>query len=109
MHELEMWADICHDIAKQKGFWDDEVDANFILAKLALIASEVSEVLEAYRKEQGPEAIANEMADIFIRLADLYYGMVEYGIIYQVPSFDDVVAAKVRANQDRPRKHGNLI
>lgn len=106
---LDKYVSVCHAIAKEKGFWDDDVDANFILAKLALIASEVSEVLEAYRKEQGSQKIAEEMADIFIRLADLYGGMQEHGILDRVPCFDEVVDTKVNVNANRDRKHGNLI
>ncbi len=106
---LQEWADQVHAVAKSKGFWDDNVDANFILAKLALVASEVSEVLEAYRKEKGSDSIADEMADIFIRLADLYAGMQEHGIISETTTFDDVVFLKSSQNRTRPRKHGNLI
>jgi NTP pyrophosphatase (non-canonical NTP hydrolase) len=106
---LDNYALTCHAIAKEKGFWDDTVDANFILAKLALIASEVSEVLEAYRKEQGSQKIAEEMADIFIRLSDLYAGMQEHNIVDALTSFDEVVGDKVRINANRDRKHGNLI
>lgn len=106
---LQEWADRCHEIAVAKEFWDGEVDANFILAKLALIASEVSEVLEAYRKEKGGLEIAEEMADIFIRLADLYAGMQEHDIISPVLRFDMIVDEKANRNSLRPRKHGNLI
>ena len=98
-----------HEIAVEKGFWDGDVDANFVLAKLALINSEVSEVLEAYRKQKGGAAIAEEMADIFIRLIDLWKGMQEHNIIEQGLDFDLVVDMKIGINAERPRKHGNLI
>lgn len=106
---LQDWADECHRVASSKGFWDDEVDPNFVLAKLALIASEVSEVLEAYRKGQGAVAVATEMADIFVRLADLYGGMQEHGIINPNDTFDNIVRSKVEVNKTREAKHGNLI
>lgn len=106
---LQEWAAKCHDVAKDKGFWEGTIDANFILAKLALVASEVSEVLEAYRKEKGRAEIADEMADIFIRLVDLYAGMQEHGIIDKNLWFEDVVESKYLKNKSRPRKHGNLI
>ena len=98
-----------HETAKSKGFWDDEVGPNFVLAKLALIASEVSEVLEAYRKEQGAEAIAVEFADIIIRTLDLYVGLQEAGVIPTGLEIDSVLALKTSDNKERPRKHGNLI
>lgn len=98
-----------HETAKEKGFWDDDVDANFVLAKLALIHSEASEVLEAYRKSKGEAAIAEECADIFIRLIDLYVGLQEHQIISPGLDFDNAVLMKMSLNEGRPRKHGNLI
>lgn len=98
-----------HTTAKEKGFWDDEVDPNFVLAKLALIASEVSEVLEAYRKEQGADKIAEEFADIIIRTLDLYAGLQDEGVIPKGLDIDTVLNMKTGINKDRPRKHGNLI
>ena len=98
-----------HKTAVEKGFYDSPVDANFVLAKLALVTSEVSEVLEAYRKQQGGAKIAEEMADIFIRLADLWVAMQENDIIPRGLDFDTAVRMKMDINSGRERKHGNLI
>lgn len=49
-------------------------DPNKIPAKLALIHSEVSEALEAYRKGDK-ENFAEECADVFIRLLDMTHGL----------------------------------
>lgn len=95
-----------HQTARVKGFWDDEVDIHFVLAKLALVHSEVSETLEAVRKEHGSDKILEEMADIIIRLLDLYAGMRAEGWISG--SLDEAVAAKAMTNMTRPQKHGNL-
>lgn len=110
---LDALAGDLHATAVEKGFWDTEVDINFVLAKLALVHSEVSEVLEAIRKSKGSEAIVEEMADIIIRLLDLYSGMVEHGWLdwelADIPiSLDEVLARKAGVNKDRPRLHGNL-
>ena len=61
-----------HLIAKSKGFWDDEVTYDKIGNKLALVHSEVTEVLEAIRKSQGSEKVVEEIADIVIRILDVY-------------------------------------
>lgn len=102
-----------HETAIEKGFWPSdyaEVDVNFVLAKLALVHSEVSEVLEAVRKQQGAEKVVEEMADIIIRLLDLYEGMARSGWLgVHPPSLDLVTETKASKNKERPRLHGNLI
>ena len=67
-----MMARRVHLIAKSKGFWDDEVTYDKIGNKLALVHSEVTEVLEAIRKSQGSEKVVEEIADIVIRILDVY-------------------------------------
>jgi NTP pyrophosphatase (non-canonical NTP hydrolase) len=95
-----------HDTAAEKGFWDKEVTVDFVLSKLALVHSEVSETLEAVRKEQGSEKIVEEMADVIIRLLDLWAGMMDAGMVDT--SLDDAMAKKIEANKSRPKMHGVL-
>ena len=97
-----------HETAKAKGFWDSDVTPDFVLAKLCLIHSEVSEVMEAYRKQQGSAKIMEEFADVFIRLFDLIEGLAEHGIIdnYDITG---AIRAKMNTNNARPRLHNNLI
>lgn len=98
-----------HLTAEAKGFYDGfTASPDQVLAKLALIHSEVSEVLEAYRKEQGSAKILEEFADIFIRTYDLLVALWEYEII-DTYDIDGVVRQKMAINSSRPIKHGNLI
>lgn len=94
-----------HLIAKGKGFWDGEVSYDKIGNKLALVHSEVTEVLEAIRKDQGSEKTVEEMADIIIRLVDVYQAMINTGQIKH--SLDDVLERKILKNMERPALHGN--
>ena len=103
---LDGLAGTLHTTAMDKGFWDKEVTVDFVLSKLALVHSEVSEVLEAIRKEQGSDKVVEEMADIIIRLLDLYAGMMDAGMINT--SLDDAMDAKLRKNTTRPKMHGVL-
>lgn len=109
MTTLDSYGKMSHDNAKEKGFWDQSGDdVAFLLSKLALVHSEISETLEAIRKEKGEEQIAEEVADTFIRLVDFYEGLKDFGFVSQDRSLDNVVTEKMMFNSTRPRKHGRL-
>ena len=99
-----------HETAVKKGFWDVIEDASaeqvdiFITKQLMMIVSEVSEAMEAVRKEMNPEQISDEFADIIIRTLDLYAGMAEAG--YVTKSLDFAIKEKMERNTHRPKKHG---
>lgn len=102
-----------------KGFWPNHSDPDYeIPRKLALIASEVSEALDAHRNpyvnhdgqaaelidsrtNMGPEQtedFLDELADIIIRTLDLanYYDL----------DIGNAIIEKVGKNSLRPAKHG---
>lgn len=94
-----------HEIARDKGFWDGEYNYDKIGNKLALVHSEVTEVLEAIRKDHGSEKIVEEISDILIRVLDLYAAMRnEESVIH---SLDEILQNKINKNKERPRLHGN--
>jgi NTP pyrophosphatase (non-canonical NTP hydrolase) len=95
-----------HKAAVEKGFWGspEDVDDIFIAKQCMMIVSEVTEVMEAVRKDKGEEEITKEFADIIIRTLDLYAGMVEAG--YTKLSLDEMLREKVEFNKTRPEKHG---
>jgi len=94
-----------HPINVEKGFWSEPVMMDKYVAKLALIHSEVTEVLEALRKSQGSDKVTEEFADILIRTFDLYETLVDAG--EADPGLWEVTVAKVETNKNRPPKHGN--
>jgi NTP pyrophosphatase (non-canonical NTP hydrolase) len=94
-----------HPTNVEKGFWDDPVMMDKYAAKLALIHSEVTEVLEALRKSQGSDKVTEEFADILIRTFDLYGTLVDAG--EADPGLHEVMFNKMKANKERPAKHGN--
>lgn len=104
---LDALSAILHETAKEKGFWDGEYSHDKVGNKLALVHSEVTEVLEAIRKDQGSEKIVEEIADIIIRILDLYAAMRnEEHVIH---SLDESLQSKMNKNNSRPRLHGNLF
>jgi NTP pyrophosphatase (non-canonical NTP hydrolase) len=93
-----------HAVAVEKGFWPEEVDDIFIAKQCMMIVSEVTETMEAIRKDKGEEEITKEVADILIRTLDLYAGLVEAG--YTKLSLDYSLKEKTQFNKTRPEKHG---
>ena len=109
MIDLDQMAFDLHDNAVEKGFWEPnnpDTHVVFYIKQLAMIHSEVSEVLEAIRKEKGEDKIVEEFADIIIRVLDLYAGMLEDGVA--MDSLEDTLVRKAAINVDRPRMHGVL-
>lgn len=95
--------------ARKQGFWDADTEENriiFYLKQLAMIHSEVSEVLEAVRKEKGEQEVVEELADIIIRVLDLYGGMATDH--YVKLSLTKVFNEKIEKNRSRPKMHGVL-
>jgi NTP pyrophosphatase (non-canonical NTP hydrolase) len=104
---LDALAAMLHETAREKGFWDGEYSHDKIGNKLALVHSEVTEVLEAIRKSKGSEQVVEEMADVIIRLLDVYAAMRNEEQILH--SLDEILEAKINKNKERPRLHGNLF
>ena len=104
---LDALAAFLHETAIEKGFWEGEYSYDKIGNKLALVHSEVTEVLEAIRKNHGSEKVVEEMADVIIRLLDIYAAMKNENQITH--SLDEILDKKININKDRPRLHGNLF
>lgn len=112
---LEDFEKLSSDIfawATDKGFWEESENRN-LGELLALIHSEVSEALEVIRSPdqlqsdkylpEYPAALV-ELADIIIRVLDLYQGLVAYhGFPHMLL---EAIYAKMYLNELRPHKHG---
>ena len=116
--DIKELVEITHGNARNKGFWEDwdsicwedglerndsstlDIGELFNLAtssRLMLIVSEVSEALEALRKNDK-ENFKEELADVIIRTCDLAGGL---NIDLQ-----EEIMKKIEANKNRPYKHG---
>jgi NTP pyrophosphatase (non-canonical NTP hydrolase) len=104
---LDALSAVLHETAIEKGFWEGTINYDKVGNKLALVHSEVTEVLEAIRKNKGSEEVVEEMADVIIRLLDIYAAMRNSGDL--IHSLDDVLDKKININKERPKLHGNLF
>ncbi len=93
---LNEWSKLCHGIAKEKGFWDEERN---IGEALMLVVTELAEAMESYRVQDN-ENFKEEIADTFIRLLDLCGGL---GI-----DIEEEISKKCQRNKNRPYKHGKI-
>lgn len=122
MKTITDWQEIIHEQVVAKGFWDDKTDT---ATKLMLIVSELSEALEADRRnkyatnsrmkidfinflecdaifkdnfeKEIKDTFEDELADAMIRIMDL----AEKNNI----NLEDHIRAKMRYNRMRPNKH----
>lgn len=104
---LDALSAVLHETAREKGFWDGDYSYDKVGNKLALVHSEVTEVLEAIRKNKGSEAVVEEMADVIIRLLDIYAAMRNEEAVLH--SLDEILEKKISINKDRPKLHGNAF
>jgi len=93
---LNELAQICHAIAVEKGFWDEERNVG---EALMLIVTELAEAMESYRRQE-PDNFKEEIADTFIRLLDLCGGM--------NIDIEEEIGRKSEKNKKRPYKHGKI-
>lgn len=116
MNDLDEMARSIHMTALDKGFWPiyevhvpksilQQVKTDRIMAKLTLIHSEVSELMESIRKSKGPDSVEDECADIVIRLLDLYFHLQEEELA--IRNISHAVEWKMEKNIGRAPLHGN--
>ncbi|BAQ14703.1 MazG nucleotide pyrophosphohydrolase domain-containing protein [Clostridium botulinum] len=82
-----------------KGFKDEEIKAvkrAFMCQRLMLIVSEVSEAVNALRKDDK-ENYAEELADIILRTSDTALG--------DTVDIEKEIKKKMKKNRSRPYKH----
>ena len=113
MSTLNELRDQCYKTAVEHGWHEKEANVG---EKIALMHSELSEALEAYRDNKPlnmiyfthvteahpkPDGVPVELADVIIRILD-FCG--RYGI-----DIEDAVQTKMAYNETRPYRHGGKV
>ncbi len=114
IYSVKEWAEAVHRNARAKGWYDDVstervASIDWILSRLSLVHSEVSEAVESIRRGEPlshlvhgkPEGLGPELADVVIRVFDLAESL---GI-----NIEAEIATKHAFNTTRPHRHGGKL
>ena len=105
LEDLDVLAELCHNNASRKGFWDEDRPFAEVLTNMHSEISEAWEeyvlnkdITEVYYEGKKPCGIPIELADLLIRTLSL---MAAYKM-----DVGSLVLEKMKYNLTRPYKHG---
>jgi len=90
---------IAHDTAVAKGWHPEGENPDELFPRWGMLAvTEIAEAVQAHRKYESPEVVADELADVLIRLLDTAQAV---GV-----DLETAVRIKMLVNLHREQRHG---
>lgn len=93
-----------HANSRDKGFWPEESKYRNEAEMIALMHSELSELLECIRAPT-PDVHCPSFPGKAIEVADLLIRAADYAFVF-APQLPEALIAKMEFNRTRPHKHG---
>lgn len=94
-----------HELAKEKGWWEEGVENCNKAEMIALMHSELSEALEGLRHGDPPSDKIPDFSSTEEELADVIIRIMDYGQAFNL-RIGEAMEAKIAFNRTRSHKHG---
>ena len=105
---LSTMAEAIHAGNIERGFWPSGATPEALERALLLIHSEISECVEAIRKDNPPDKHLPEFDNATVELADAVIRILDVSAAYNL-NLGEAIVKKVAFNESRPYKHGKTF
>lgn len=97
--------DTAHNNSRSKGFWEEDHGTHTAITKIALMGTELAEMIEALRHSNPPDNHCPDFSSLAIEAADLQIRLLDFCGRYNI-DLASAMFAKMAYNAERSYMHG---